>query len=50
MRRLIPSILLGLAGVGAALLYGGTRWGKRTDQLRARLQAARGPVAPATYQ
>jgi len=50
MRPLIPSILLALAGgVGAALLYGGRRWRKRTDDLRARLHSARAPVTRQPY-
>ena len=50
MWRLILMIVLTVsAGIGAALLYGSVRWRQRTNELRARLHAARAPVTSRTY-
>lgn len=43
-------IVFGLAvAITVAVLYGAYRWQTGTKELRAKLQAVRSPIAPATY-
>jgi hypothetical protein len=50
MWRLIVLLTVAVAVcAGVAVLYGGARWRRGTDELRARLHAARVPIAPARY-
>ena len=48
--RMIASTLGVLAAVvGAAVLYGASRWRKQTERLHERLHAGRRPMAHLTY-
>jgi hypothetical protein len=48
--KAILLIVLGLAvAIAVAVLYGTYRWQTGTKELRAKLQAARSPITPATY-
>jgi uncharacterized protein DUF6920 len=48
--QMIRLVLLGaLVFLGGSVLYGAWRWRNQTEQLRARLHAARSPIAQLTY-
>lgn len=49
VRILIASIVLVVAAVVVALIFGERSWNSGTDAMRARLEAARLPKAPAVY-
>lgn len=48
LKALFILVLALIAGALAALLYGGYRWSTGTQELRARLDAARTPITPLT--